>query len=69
LALALDEPKENDNSFVNGEITYLIDKNLQERTGDIKVDFLEQGWRSGFTVSASKPVGGGPSACGSSCSC
>jgi Fe-S cluster assembly iron-binding protein IscA len=69
LALALDEPKENDDKFETSGVTYLIEKDLLERIGGVKVDFVKEGWRSGFVVSSDKPVSTGPSACGSSCSC
>jgi Fe-S cluster assembly iron-binding protein IscA len=67
--LALDEPKDEDFSVEAGGLTYLIEKGLQERLGEVKVDYLEEGWRSGFMVSSEKPFQTGPSVCGSSCSC
>jgi Fe-S cluster assembly iron-binding protein IscA len=69
LALALDEPKENDTTYVADGITYMIEKELSDRIGTVKVDYTESGWRSGFTVSSEKPISTGPSTCGSSCSC
>ena len=69
LALALDEPKENDDRYETAGVTYLIDKKLLEHVGGVKIDFVEQGWRSGFVVSSHKPVTNGASVCGSSCSC
>jgi Fe-S cluster assembly iron-binding protein IscA len=69
LALALDEPKDSDETLSNNGVTYLIDKELHERVGGVNVDFVEQGWRSGFVVSSDNPVSSGPSSCGSSCSC
>ena len=69
LAMALDEPNENDDSHETAGINYLIDKKLSEHVGAVKIDFVEQGWRSGFVVSHVKPVTDGHSACGTSCSC
>jgi len=69
LALALDESKANDSQLETGGITYLIDKDLESQTGLVTVDFVEQGWRSGFMVSSEKPIASGASSCGGSCSC
>jgi len=69
LALALDEPKDSDEHFENQGLTYLIDKNLHTTVGTVTVDFMEEGWRSGFTVRSENPVSTGASACGTSCSC
>ena len=69
LAMALDEPNENDDSYETAGITYLIDKKLSEHVGAVKIDFVKQGWRSGFVVSSDKPVIDSHSACGTSCSC
>jgi Fe-S cluster assembly iron-binding protein IscA len=69
LAWALDELKENDLSVVLGGLTYLIEKELSEKIGGVKIDFLDQGMRSGFMVSSENPVSTGPLACGSTCSC
>jgi len=33
--------------------------------GEIKVDFIDDGFRSGFSIYSAKPVAGGGSACGS----
>jgi Fe-S cluster assembly iron-binding protein IscA len=67
--LALDEPKDNDESVSAGDQTFVIDQQLSEQLGEVKVDFVEEGWRSGFMVSSENPVNAGPSACGGSCSC
>jgi iron-sulfur cluster assembly protein len=69
LALALDEPKDTDESVETNGITYLIDKELSDRLGEVTVDYVEEGWRTGFMVSSVNPISSGPSACGSSCSC
>ena len=67
--MALDEPNENDNSYKTAGVTYLIDKNLLEHVGAVKIDFINQGWRAGFVVLPDKPLTDGQSACGASCSC
>jgi len=66
LGLALDEPKENDVKVEEGDLTFLVDNDLMNNCGDIKVDFIESGMRSGFTISSRIPVSGG-GGCGSSC--
>jgi hypothetical protein len=69
LALALDEPKANDDSVDHGGIVYLIDKELIDRVGIVTVDYLDQGWRSGFMVSSEKPIMDGASCGIGGCSC
>lgn len=69
--MVLDEPKDNDETFTIDGLTYLIDKDLHGQSGDIKVDFVDNGWQQGFSIQSAKPIvdpsGGG---CGStSCSC
>ncbi len=52
-------------------MTFLVDSNLLETCESIKVDFIDAGMRSGFSISSAKPVGGGgcssSASCGSSC--
>jgi Fe-S cluster assembly iron-binding protein IscA len=53
-------------------LTFLVDNNLLDTCGSIKVDFIDAGMRSGFSISSAKPLssGGGCSSgasCGSSC--
>ncbi|MBU4117734.1 MAG: hypothetical protein KJ555_03115 [Proteobacteria bacterium] len=67
MGLALDEPKENDATFEHGGIKFLLDNNLSNQCGVIKVDFIEAGPRSGFGISSANPLGGGGGSCGSSC--
>ncbi|MFH1135312.1 MAG: hypothetical protein V1816_04425 [Pseudomonadota bacterium] len=47
----------------------MVSKDLLNQVGALKVDFVEQGWKTGFQVSSEKPVSTGPSSCGGSCSC
>jgi Fe-S cluster assembly iron-binding protein IscA len=72
--LALDEPKDNDTTMEQDGLTFLVDNDLLKDCGDIKVDFVESGMRSGFSISSTIPVsgnggGGGCSSgsCGSGC--
>ena len=64
--MALDEPKANDEVIDKDGLQFLLDKDLSNNCGAIKVDFIEAGYRSGFAISSAKPIGGGGS-CGSSC--
>ena len=67
LGLALDEPKESDSKYEQDGLTFLVDNNLLDTCGSIKVDFIDAGMRSGFSISSAKPVGGG--GCSSSAGC
>lgn len=57
--MALDEPKDTDTSFPQGDISYVIDKDLMKRIGDIFIDYVDAGYQSGFTIRSANPVGGG----------
>ena len=61
LGLALDERKENDKSFDEDGLQFLIDKDLLEQCGSVKVDFIDAGYRSGFTITSTHPVSTGDS--------
>ncbi len=67
--MALDEPKDTDDTNDIDGVTYLVDKDLSSRVGKINVDYVERGWRSGFVIASEKPVGFGLPTCGSGCSC
>ncbi|MEJ5376094.1 MAG: hypothetical protein WHX93_05915 [bacterium] len=69
MRLALDEPKATDSSFEQGDISYIIDKDLMERTGQILIDYVDAGYQSGFSIRSANPVGGGGCSSGGSCSC
>ncbi len=68
--MVLDEPKDSDDKYDVDGLVYLIDKELSTQSGDVKVDFVDNGWQQGFILSAANPLGGGGGGCGStSCSC
>ncbi len=46
-------------------LKFLVDTELQEKCGAVKVDFMEAGYRSGFSITAANSLGGGS---GGSCS-
>ena len=64
MAMALDEPKENDEVYDVDGFKYLVDKDFLEKSQPIKVDFSHYG----FNITSSLVLGGASacSACGSS---
>jgi Fe-S cluster assembly iron-binding protein IscA len=56
--MALDEPKENDSTFIEQDITFAIDKDLLEKAKPIRLDFVESGGQTGFQITSSLPAGG-----------
>ena len=70
LALALDEPKDTDETKEYNGVTYMIDKELLNMIEKVSIDFINQGMHAGFSVIPGKPLlGDGCSSCGTSCSC
>jgi Fe-S cluster assembly iron-binding protein IscA len=67
LGLALDEPKETDAKYEQDGLTFLVDNNLLDTCESIKIDFVDSGMRSGFSISSTKPIDGG--GCSSSAGC
>ncbi|PIE58901.1 MAG: hypothetical protein CSA33_00960 [Desulfobulbus propionicus] len=61
--MALDEPKDTDKTFEEESLTFLVEEGLLTSCGAIKVDFIEAGYRSGFSITSTNPIGGG--SCGS----
>ena len=62
MAMALDKPDENDNTYKVGDLTFLADKNLMEKVKPVKIDFAHMG----FNITAGIDFGG--SGCAGSCS-
>ncbi|XCN71836.1 MAG: IscA/HesB family protein [Candidatus Electrothrix aestuarii] len=77
LGLALDEAKENDLSFEQEGVSFLVEKALTETCGAIKVDYLEASSSSdcgcssggGFSITSEKPLAGGGDGGSCGCSC
>ncbi|HJX34802.1 MAG TPA: hypothetical protein VJ373_06455 [Desulfatiglandales bacterium] len=63
--MALDEPKENDEVIKDNGVTYLIEKDLYEKTKPIAIDFVESETGSGFSITSAMSR---ENSCGS-CSC
>lgn len=67
LGLALDEPKDNDTTFEEDGVHFLVEQGLLTTCGTIKVDFLDAGHRSGFSITAANPIGGSGGCSSGSC--
>ncbi|MBM9537854.1 hypothetical protein JWG43_12300 [Desulfobulbus alkaliphilus] len=65
--MALDEPKDNDKVYEENGLQFLVDENLLEQCGAVKVDFIEAGYRSGFSITSANPIGSGGSCSSGSC--
>ena len=65
LAMALDEPKDNDNTFDIDGLKFIIDKNLMKEAAPIKVDF--SGF--GFQFDCGMDLDGACTACATSGAC
>ena len=66
LGMALDELRDEDEVFDQGDIKYVVDKNLLDQVKPIKVDYVNSAMGSGFSITSNMAMGGG---CGSGCSC
>lgn len=55
LALALDNPGDDDRSFDEAGYSFCINTDLFEQTGDISVDVTHMG----FAIESANPIGGG----------
>jgi len=62
LALALDEPKDTDDTFAVDGYTFLVEKELMVQAKSMTIDLTYMG----FQINSSLELGGG--GCGSSCS-
>lgn len=74
LGLALDEAKENDLTFEQDGMNFLVEKALAESCGTIKVDYLESSSGcgcsgGGFKITSEKPLTGDSDGGGCGCSC
>ncbi len=65
LALALDQAKPDDEVFTKEGLTFLIEKSLLRQCGEVTIDFVEAGLRSGFMVRSAIPLPGGGGGCSS----
>ena len=66
LGMALDEPKEDDATFIDQGISFTINKVLFEEVRPIGIDFVESPDGSGFAITSNLSAGGGCSSGGCS---
>lgn len=68
--MALDEPKDGDDSFEFDGLQFVVEKQLLESTGGICVDFAQRGYFGGYQIEPKIPLkrGGDSNECGT-CSC
>ncbi len=68
--MALDEPKDSDETYTFEDLRFAVDKQLIESSGGIKVDFVQQGYSGGYLIEPKIPFEKGPDGgeCGSCCS-
>jgi Fe-S cluster assembly iron-binding protein IscA len=57
--MALDEPQENDVTFTEQGIAFVIDKNLFNEAKPIRIDFVDSPNGSGFNLTSKLPASGG----------
>jgi len=69
LGMALDEPKENDEVFNEGGLTFLVNKDLLDSVKPINVEFVETPKGSGFSVTSALNNKGKTDNCCGTCSC
>jgi Fe-S cluster assembly iron-binding protein IscA len=63
--MALDEPKESDQTFDIDGFTYIVDKEFMKAASPVKIDFIDYG----FKLTSNIQLGGGCGGCGGSTSC
>ena len=66
LGLALDELKDDDKSFDDRGLTFVMEENFYEKIKPVKVDYVDTPMGAGFNISSNMPKP--ESSCGSSCS-
>ena len=64
--MALDEPRDEDHTFDEKGLSYVIEKRLFDQVKPIKVDYIDTPMGAGFNIASGMSMGG---ACGQSCSC
>jgi len=68
--MALDEPKEQDKTFEVRDWTFLMDPEMESAAsqgGGVYVDFVEDGFRRGYTVQMLNSNAGDCGSCGGGC--
>ncbi len=69
LGLALDELKDDDESFDDRGLKFVVEKGFYEQIKPIKVDYIESAMGAGFNITSNmaKPESTCGSSCGGSC--
>ena len=67
LGLALDELRDDDESFDDRGLTFVVEKEFYEKIKPVTIDYVTTPTGEGFQISSSMPEP--ESACGTSCSC
>ena len=65
MAMALDEPRDNDDEFEIDGFKYLVNNEFMGKAQPIKVDFMQVG----FKITSGIDLGAGCSSCGTKGSC
>ena len=68
LALALDEQNDSDHVFEYDSVKYIVDDGLMIKVGDITINFIQQGMRSGLSMTCVNSITD-PYFSGGACSC
>jgi len=63
--MALDEPKDTDNTYEIDNFKYIVDKKFMKKAAPINVDFTNYG----FKITSGIELGAGCAGCGSAGSC
>jgi iron-sulfur cluster assembly accessory protein len=69
LVLGVDNAKDSDEQQEVDGLTYLVDKDLYDQVGEVKLDFVDDGVRQGLLISSEKPLPQMEGGCGCGCSC
>jgi Fe-S cluster assembly iron-binding protein IscA len=56
--MALDEPRDNDLTFIDQGITFAIEKKVFDEVRPIRIDYVESPTGSGFQLKSSLPSSG-----------
>lgn len=67
LGLALDELRDDDESFDDRGLTFVVEKEFYEKIKPVSIDYVTTTTGEGFEISSNLPKPEIP--CGSSCSC
>lgn len=68
LAMAIDEAHDDDLTFDVAGMSYVISRELDEKSGGVTIDYMDQGYATGFSITPAKDLGFEGAACGGGCS-